>query len=424
MNKKMMALVLAVMMLVCLCLTGCQSQATDARDSVVVVYSVFDDLNYGTISWGHGTGFFVGETGKSAKYILTNYHVIDRFTELGSGELGEYTAVLASGQVLDLTGRSKVRIYFDSNDYEEAFLVAGDASKDIAILKLADNTTKRQPLPLRVPTESVVGKPIQVVGYPGEADNIYADSITAYGKRDATVTTGSVSRLLTTAGKGREDIQVDCKIISGNSGGPVLDSRGNVIGIASWGYDSINYAINISEAIPLLVQYSVPFTTAGGIGSLFNGNLLWIILIAVAVMALVVVVVMIIVLRKKKPRSVSGSVSVDSVPTPRKKPVVRSMARVNAGAMAEVNGKLVIGRSSACGLQFPDDAPGVSGNHCVVEYDASTGDFIVTDIGSSYGTYINGTEKLTPHVPKRLLPRDRFALGDKDNVVIVDLVEV
>lgn len=426
--KKLTALVLAVMVLACLLLSGCQSQTVDARNSVAVVYSVFDDKNYGTISWGYGTGFFVGEEGKTPKYIITNYHVIEEYITFGSGELVNTSVEWTDGRTLDLYGRSKIRIYFDSQDYEEAFLVAGDEAKDIAILKLASDTTERVPLALRIADESDVGKPIRAVGYPGMAENEFADSITAFGKRDATVTTGSISRFITTAGTGREDIQVDCEFSSGNSGGPLLDESGAVLGITSWHVSQTNdshiihYAISISEAIPMLKQYSVPYTMAKK-----TVNTTLILVIAAVVVAVALVIVLVVLLTKKKPakrKSVPTPEAAPVMPQRVQRPVVRSMARVNAGAMAEVKGKLVIGRSSACGLQFPDGTPGVSGNHCVVEYDAATGDFIVTDIGSSYGTFVNGGEKLVPHVPRRLLPRDRLSLGNMDNVVIVDLVEV
>lgn len=426
--KKLTALILAVMVLSCLLLSGCQSQTVDGRDSVVMVFSVFEDKNYGTIPWGTGTGFFVGEDGENPKYLITNYHVIEEYVTLGSGELISRTAAWSDGSTLDLYGRSTIRVYFDSSDFEEAFLVAGDEAKDIAILKLASETTKRIPLALRVADESDVGKPIRAIGYPGMAENDYADSITAYGKRDATVTTGSISRFITTSGTGREDIQVDCQFSSGNSGGPLLDENGACLGITSWHVyqqsDShmIHYAISISEAIPMLNQYSVPYTMAK---MTINLKLLLVIAAAVVVVVLVVVLLVVLLTKKKasKKKAIMDSITVPVTPKTLR-PVVRSMARVNAGAMAEVRGKLVIGRSSACGLQFPDGTPGVSGNHCVVEYDAATGDFIVTDIGSSYGTYVNGGEKLVPHVPRRLLPRDRMSLGNMENVVIVDLVEV
>ena len=408
MKKKVLSVLLVIVVLCSLCMAGCSTKKTDPRDSIAVVTSWFDEVDYGLIGWARGTCFFVGEEGKNPRYMITNYHVISEFVALGSGELGTYSYVNDDGNTVTLTGRSKIRIYFDSSDYEDAFLVAGDESKDIAILKLASETTKRTPLSIRIPNESMVGSQIKAVGYPSNADNIYADSITSLGKNDATVTSGTLSRFVTTSGTGREDIQIDCVVTAGNSGGPVVDDKSNVIGIATWGVLSVNYAINIKEAVPILMQNNVPFTEA----SSFDMTILIIALAAVAALAVIVVVVLLIVKRKKP---------LPPPPTPVKRPVVRSLANCNAGATAVVNGQILLGRSGACNLQFPANTAGVSANHCSVRFDSNTNDFILMDMGSSFGTFFNG-QKLTPNVPVRIRPGDRFTLGDSSNVVIVELV--
>ena len=408
MKKKVLSVLLVIVVLCSLCMAGCSTKKTDPRDSIAVVTSWFDEVDYGLIGWGRGTCFFVGEEGKNPRYMITNYHVISEFVALGSGELGTYSYVNDDGNTVTLTGRSKIRIYFDSSDYEDAFLVAGDESKDIAILKLASETTKRTPLSIRIPNESMVGSQIKAVGYPSNADNIYADSITSLGKNDATVTSGTLSRFVTTSGTGREDIQIDCVVTAGNSGGPVVDDKSNVIGIATWGVLSVNYAINIKEAVPILMQNNVPFTEA----SSFDMTILIIALAAVAALAVIVVVVLLIAKRKKP---------LPPPPTPVKRPVVRSLANCNAGATAVVNGQILLGRSGACNLQFPANTAGVSANHCSVRFESSTNDFILMDMGSSFGTFFNG-QKLTPNVPVRIRPGDRFTLGDSSNVVIVELV--
>lgn len=409
MKKKVLSVLLVILVLCSLCMAGCSTKKTDPRDSIAVVTSWFDEVDYGLFGLARGTCFFVGEEGKNPRYMITNYHVISDFVDLGSGELGTYPLVNDDGNIVTLTGRSKIRIYFDSSDYEDAFLVAGDESKDIAILKLASETTKRTPISIRIPDESMVGSQIQAVGYPSSADNFYADSITSLGRNDATVTSGTLSRFVTTSGTGREDIQIDCNVTAGNSGGPVVDDKGNVIGIATWSVLSLNYAINIKEAVPILMQNNVPYTEA----SSFDMTILIIALAAVAALAVIVVVVLLIVNRKK--------VTPPPPPPPAKRPVVRSLANCNAGATAVVNGQVLLGRSGACNLQFPANTAGVSANHCTVRFDSSTNDFILMDMGSSFGTFFNG-QKLTPNVPVRIRPGDRFTLGDSSNVVIVELV--
>lgn len=409
MKKKVLSIFLVIAILCSVCMMGCSQKKTDPRDSIAVVTSWFDEVDYGLIGWARGTCFFVGETGKNPRYMITNYHVIAEFVSFGSGELGTYTYVNEDGNSVTLTGRSKIRIYFDSSDYEDAFLIAGDESKDIAILKLANETTKRVPLSIRIPSEDMVGSQIKAVGYPSNADNIYADSITSLSKNDATVTSGVISRFVTTSGTGREDIQIDCAITAGNSGGPVVDGSNNVIGIAAWGVLTMNYAINIKEAIPILIQNNVPYTEAGSL----NMSILFIALAAVVALAIIAVVVVLIVKGKKKAPKAD--------PAPQKKPVIRSLANCNAGAAAVVRGQILLGRSSACNLQFPANTAGVSANHCSVRFDEASGDFILMDLGSSFGTYLNG-QKLEPNIPVRIRPGDRFALGDSSNVVIAELV--
>ncbi len=109
-----------------------------------------------------GNQVFVGKVGENPKYLITNYHVIADYVEYGSGEL-------MSGIVddMEVIWRSKIRIYFDSSDYEEAYLVAKDEAKDIAILNLESATSKRKPIALCSPTDELIGSNVYAVGYPG-----------------------------------------------------------------------------------------------------------------------------------------------------------------------------------------------------------------------------------------------------------------
>ena len=142
-----------------------------------------------------------------------------------------------------------------------------------------------------------------------------------------------------------------------------------------------------------------------------------IVIAAVAVCA--VVVLLVIVLRKKKPEPVP----VPAAPVvPQKIPTVRSCAKINYGDHVSVSGQpVMIGRSSACGLRFPNDAPGVSGSHCSVQWDGRTGDFIVMDLNSTYGTFLMSGQKMTPNVPYRMRAGDKFYLADQNNVIALEL---
>ena len=258
MKKRIVSLALTVILLLAVPLTASADFDPETRNSVVVVETCLE-LDAGTVSFGWGTGFFVGEEGQDPMYLITNHHVIEPFLESGEGEL-----VQAETTEGVLTGRSKIRVFYDSDDFEEAYPVAYDEIKDLAVLKLGAATSKRTPLPLCSPTDNMVGSTIYAVGYPGLAENVFADATTTWGPSDVSVTSGSISRLLTTSGTGQMRLQIDCVIRHGNSGGPLVNEDGQVLGIAVSSVSdeedsSMYYGVNIDEVIPYLKQYDVPY---------------------------------------------------------------------------------------------------------------------------------------------------------------------
>ena len=91
-------------------------------------------------------------------------------------------------------GGGQLHVLFDKNDEAEAYLVDYDAEKDVAILRLADATDKRSSLQMRVPSEDSLGSEAYAVGYPAAAD-LTVTAVNSFSQKDATVTTGSISRL-------------------------------------------------------------------------------------------------------------------------------------------------------------------------------------------------------------------------------------
>lgn len=280
MKKQLLSLALSLMM-VCALFTPIPAFAnfdTSTRESVAVVATCVE-LDAGELSLGHGSGFFVDKNGGSISYLVTNHHVIEPFLDFGAGELRGYSKNPATDRWTvyessndpraEYKGRSKIRVYFDSSTYEEAYVVEYSEAKDVAILKLANPTNLRKPIPLARPDDSMVGQTVFAVGYPGLSDNAFAGATTSWGISDATVTRGTISRFLTTSGTGQENIQIDCDIKPGNSGGPLVGENGAAIGINTWsvsGQDGqTNYAVNISEAMALLSRNGVEFATLGDV---------------------------------------------------------------------------------------------------------------------------------------------------------------
>lgn len=493
MKKRICSFMVALMMAFGLAVSASADFNADSRNSVAVVACSIDLTGGASEVFNWGTGFFVGEEGQDPTYLVTNHHVIETFIGYGSGEL--VSLKLSTGD--EVTGRSKIRVYFDSKDFEEAYLVEYNESMDIAILKLGSPTSKRKPIALCNPDDSMVGSTVYAIGYPGLAENIFADATTSWGASDSSVTSGTFSRIFTTAGTGHVNIQIDCDIKPGNSGGPLVNADGAVIGVNTYtvsnneSNESVNYAVSIAEAITLLNRNGVSYTMASDLApaddpesevskeessaaepdpvitpeptanpaidqntltstvstvvpthtvesdhrETSSGNGKWIV-IGIAVVAVIAAAAGYLIFDQKKKREKEENEKKEKEQQERaaaaaameaakavKTPYVRSVSVQHRGARVPIQGRqILLGRSQAdCALSFKEGTPGVSGRHCSLSWDSATGDFILTDMRSTYGTFLQTGQKLTPGVAYRLRAGDRFYLGEPSNMLTLEL---
>jgi S1-C subfamily serine protease len=173
-----------------------------------------------------GSGFFAIEPG----LVLTNAHVLDML-ETDRKAPGDIEVVLYSG------GAKEERL--------QGRLVAVDRPSDLAVLRV---TGKGQPLPTPLAVQPAGGlletQRVYIFGFPfGEA----------LGK-NITVSPSAVSSLRRDLGGRLKEIQVNGGMHPGNSGGPVVDPRGQVLGVAVSGLRNtqINFAIP-GEQVHLLL---------------------------------------------------------------------------------------------------------------------------------------------------------------------------
>jgi S1-C subfamily serine protease len=170
-----------------------------------------------------GSGFVIDKAG----HIVTNYHVVE--------------------------GARAVEVSFSNNESLKARIVGVDPSTDIAVLKVDAHSRALTPLPL------------------GNSDLVHVgDSVVAIGNPfgyDRTVTTGIVSalqRVIQAPNDYSIDhvIQTDAALNKGNSGGPLLDARGAVIGVnsqiqtgsASQGNVGVGFAVPINTVKNVAAQ--------------------------------------------------------------------------------------------------------------------------------------------------------------------------
>lgn len=83
---------------------------------------------------------------------------------------------------------------------------------------------------------------------------------------------------------------------------------------------------------------------------------------------------------------------------------------------------IIMGRDpNVCSFVFDGSTNGISRNHCKIQYNPQTGLFVLTDIGSSYGTFLGNGTRLASGQPVALRPKEQFYLADRSCMFMVDL---
>jgi S1-C subfamily serine protease len=182
----------------------------------IVTRAVEYDFFYGAVpTEGAGSGFLIDDDG----HILTNNHVVD------------------GAQTIEVTFGGP-----DQTRYKAKFIGA-DTRNDIALLKIDLGSHKLTPLALGDSASLQVGQRVLAIGNP-------------FGQFSSTLTTGVVSALGRTVQTSEttlidQAIQTDAAINRGNSGGPLLNSHGEVIGINSAIFSPTETSAGIGFAIPI-----------------------------------------------------------------------------------------------------------------------------------------------------------------------------
>jgi S1-C subfamily serine protease len=200
---------------------------------VVTIYSTFGGENslLGPSAAG-GSGFVVSRDGE----ILTNAHVV---TTGGKGN-GGGTPQPASQVLVEFADHNRV----------PAHIVGFDADADLALLKVDTGGLHLRPLQLSDRTSFAVGEPVAAIGAPFlQSQSLSVGVVSAINRTIDSLTDFSIDNA----------IQTDASVNPGNSGGPLLDSRGQVIGITQQIETNSGSNSGVAFAIPVsAIRYSLP----------------------------------------------------------------------------------------------------------------------------------------------------------------------
>lgn len=176
-------------------LTPAQIYAQNVKSVVAISATVTGNvLGQETQGTSSGSGFILSADG----YVVTNYHVVEN--------------------------ASKVAVITHDGIQHPAHLIGGDSSNDIAVLKI--EVQGLQPVKLGSSDDLIVGDQVVAIGNP-------------LGELISTLTVGYISardRDVNTDGSVINMLQTDAAINSGNSGGPLFNMKGEVVGITTAKY--------------------------------------------------------------------------------------------------------------------------------------------------------------------------------------------
>jgi S1-C subfamily serine protease len=218
-----------------------------ATPSVVEVQSTFPSLGgfFGQQGENHGigTGFVVSSKGE----ILTNAHVVVEYQDAAGGSLSTPQPATRVQVVFKASGTKTTTV--------DATVVGVDGASDVALLKVDPGKVPNlKPLPLGDSSKVQVGQQVVAIGNPLGLEFTMTSGIVSAINRPLSSPTGATIE---------NGIQTDAAINEGNSGGPLIDATGSVIGIneqiatattGGTGSIGLGFAVPINTAVTAMKQ--------------------------------------------------------------------------------------------------------------------------------------------------------------------------
>jgi S1-C subfamily serine protease len=189
---------------------------------VVTIFAISGHDSLGA-QLSQGSGFVVSRQG----YILTNSHVI---TNAGEG-------------AAKIRAADKLFVEFQDRDRVPAKVVGWDIYDDVGLIKVDPAAHTLDPVPLGNSAAVRVGEPVAAIGSPFGNEESLTVGVVSATERSIESLTSQYSLV--------DAIQTDAPINHGNSGGPLFDARGRVIGINAQIRSDSGTAEGVGFAVPI-----------------------------------------------------------------------------------------------------------------------------------------------------------------------------
>ena len=409
----------------------------EAKKGVVQVYALYYEGNYMYSS--KGTGFAVGNPDEDTDVFLTNWHVV---TSSGKFPVGEARVWIL---------QENCEINEENWEPNPAKSIPCEILKtttgypDYAVIQASEPVPDYTPMPLMSSEDIEDGTKVYALGYPAVVGN---HSATHFGIDDITCTDGIVSQHMQMTSAGDTMVLLHTAQISqGNSGGPLITEDGYVVGLNTYGFgeevSDRSCAVYIDYAMDALDDLDLPYEKIENGGKKKKDTELNPILIGGGVAVVCAAVALVIAMKKKQEREEEERRRQEAEyrrreeeqrrmederrrmedefrrreedqrrreeDQRRRAQETRAQLRCSNGGVYPVPAAgCVIGRERDCGITLPEGTAGVSRHHCRLDF--RSGQLILTDLNSSYGTYIHG-KRVPPNTPVALKSGSSFCLG-------------
>lgn len=241
---------------------------TDARNGVVQVQLWFNDTEFAREYYlANGTGFLINEN-----TVVTCQHVVAGFdssvySAWAKDANAEYGTNLTAGDIKD---HMELRISVYRDVYVKATIKKASYEMDYAVLTLNEPIVNRTPLKLRDSSELAQTEEVFALGFPADMEALQVDGVQYFEPKDVTITSGRVNKVgesdfITTDGHYYEHVKVvesSAYIASGNSGGPLVDAKGNVVGISAAGNDTRHFSVASENLIDVLNALGIEYASS------------------------------------------------------------------------------------------------------------------------------------------------------------------
>ena len=272
--KKIIALMMTVMLLTGL-LAGTTASGTggavpqnilDAKESVLRIVVAY--TSHGFTFTQSGSGFIVAQ-GNGLTYVATNRHLV-MFTECTGSRInsrGVSEPVFSNREVMGQVKIIRTTINGELLDARVVFVGdERDSTLDLVMLEVPVGLDGRPALPLVQSDSQQVGQLVYALGFPAVGDTFSENEMdgTAGNVR---ITTGHLDKIDAVFDT-RSYLQHNAEINAGNSGGPLLNDKGEVIGINTLGRNdsSVFGALDTSYLISYCRLNNVPIAGNEGMG--------------------------------------------------------------------------------------------------------------------------------------------------------------